>query len=430
MKAVFFLPIFLSLTCFAQPNWAIIKDTTKPFVAISSEFGTAFQQPLSTDGWEDGIAISRDGLHLYCTYAPGDLLSWTLNSSDPTQFMPYRRGPIYGMDLSSNPVGASSWIQSDVLYATRNSVFEPFNTWSLSNMATAVFSEGGVSPQQSEGLIFTSNNKPTTYDVDVWQIAGYPNPSGTGTPLPNFPHTTFTEDNPHLERLSNDTLILLFDSDNYPTGKGGHDLWLSSSFNNGSSWSTPINIASINTADKEHQPFLHKTTSGQWQLYFSAYHDGKLAIFRAKQTLKNNWLDWADKELVIGAGNSAGVGEPTLTKEGDLSFVLVYEAQNGTPNNRFDADPWFCPHKPLITQWNAGHENEESISITQSYEQITVSSPEKFDSFLFDTDGRCIYLSTGNERFQTIKTNFLRSGIYFLKIQSKDQSLSRKIGIK
>ena len=48
-----------------------------------TEYDTPYRQPLSTMGWEDGIYISRDGNNLYCIYAPGDLLSWTLNSADP-----------------------------------------------------------------------------------------------------------------------------------------------------------------------------------------------------------------------------------------------------------------------------------------------------------------------------------------------------------
>jgi hypothetical protein len=52
---------------------------------------------------------------------------------------------------------------------------------------------------------------------------------------------------------------------------------------------------------------------------------------------------WETKELVLSAGTSAGIGEPSLTLAGDLSFVLVSKNDiNGTTNNRYDADPWIA----------------------------------------------------------------------------------------
>ena len=42
----------------------------------------------------------------------------------------------------------------------------------------------------------------------------------------------------------------------------------------------------------------------------------------------NNWNSWWISELVVSVGNYAGIGEPTLTKNGDISFFLVYEDPN------------------------------------------------------------------------------------------------------
>ena len=96
----------------------------------------------------------------------------------------------------------------------------------------------------------------------------------------------------------------------------------------------PLNISSVNTANQEHQPHLYNDGT-DWYLYFSATHtDGKLAIFRAKQQMSGDWDSWGTKELVIGAGNSAGVGEPTLTSSGDISFVVVYENPGGGEYDR------------------------------------------------------------------------------------------------
>jgi hypothetical protein len=326
-------------------TWDKIKNYATPQVALDG-YGTPYKQELATMGWEDGVEISKDGLHLYCTYAPGDLLSWTINSADPSKFTPYLRGPTFGMDLASNPAGVSSWIQSDILIASRVSTNEPFTTWTLSNMARPAFSEGAPDPFNNSGVIFTSNDKDPTFDTDIWQIDGYPNPSGVGHMLANFPNTAQTEDNPHLERLSDQSLVLFFDSDNYPGNLGSNDIWYSVSNDNADSWSIPTNVSSINTTAREHQPYLYKDSVGNWFLFFSAYHsDGKLAIFCTKQQVANNWDSWGPRQLVISAGNTAGLGEPSLTQNGDLSFVAVYENKEGSQYDRYDSDPWFLPLK-------------------------------------------------------------------------------------
>ncbi len=333
----------------AEPGpWEAIKASIE-LEYDAGEYHPPFAQPLSTLGWEDGIYMSRDGLDLYCIYAPGDLLSFTISgpNPDPTAFGPYLRGPTFGMDLVSNPVGASSWIHGDILYAHRASTAEAFTSWTLSGMARPVFSEGAPVQLDKSGntlgrLLFTSNDKDPTYDTDIWELTGCAlNPAGIGAPLANFPHTDKMEDNPHIERIDANTLVLMFDSNDYPGGLGSHDIWYSVSADNGTSWSAPSNAATINTALQEHQPHLfHDGTD--WYLYFSATHtDGKLAIFRSRQTAPNNWNSWGARELVIGAGNSAGVGEPTLTSAGDISFVVVYENTDGAPYNRYEADPWF-----------------------------------------------------------------------------------------
>jgi hypothetical protein len=346
-RSIFIFILLFSCKKDEEPiSWDKIKSEAKPQVELINDYGTPKKQSLATMGWEDGVEISKDGLHLYCIYAPGDLLSWTLNSGDPSKFTPYKRGPLFGMDLTTNPAGASSWIQSDILIATRANVNEEFTAWNLSNMARAIYSEGAPNPFDNSRFVFTSNDKDPTYDVDIWSINGYPNPSGIGAPLANFPNTINTEDNPHMERLSDQDLVLFFDSDNYPDGKGSHDLWYSVSGNNGTTWSTPANVSTVNTSEKEHQPYLYKDSNDDWFLFYSAYHsDGKLAIFCSKQETENNWDSWGTKQLVISAGNTSGLGEPSLTESGDLSFVVVYENTKGTQFDHYDSDPWFLPKK-------------------------------------------------------------------------------------
>ncbi|HOF33271.1 MAG TPA: hypothetical protein PK624_04660 [Spirochaetota bacterium] len=332
--------------------WTNIKENAAVVNELPSEFYSPFMQNLSTMGWEDGIHISRDGLDLYCVYVPGDMLSFSLAGLDPDQFGPYLRGPLYGMDLVSNPAGRTSWIHGDVLYSHRNSLSERFSNWTNSGVSKSVFSEGAPFSYRKSGavlekFVFTSNNKPTTYDLDIWSVDNTGlNPSGSGAPLANFPHSDYTEDNPDMENVGSNTIVLMFDSNDYPGGLGSHDIYYSISNDNGASWSAVDNLSTVNTASQEHQPHLYRDSSGDYFLYFSATNiDGKLAVFRVKQQNPGDWNSWGSRQLVVSAGNTAGVGEPTLTDNGDLSFVVVYENSDGGNSDRYDADPWYMPKR-------------------------------------------------------------------------------------
>ena len=332
--------------------WIKLKENASVVNELPSEFSSPYMQNISTMGWEDGIHISRDGLDLYCVYVPGDMLSFSLAGLDPDQFGPYLRGPLYGMDLVSNPAGRDSWIHGDILYSHRNSVSERFYNWTNSGVSKSVFSEGAPFAYRKSGsviekFVFTSNNKPTTYDLDIWSVdnAGL-NPSGTGAPLANFPDSAYTEDNPDMEHVGGNTVVLMFDSNDYPGGQGSHDIYYSISNDNGASWSAVNNLSTVNTTLQEHQPHLYKDSNGDWFLYFSATNtDGKLAVFRVKQQAPGDWNSWGSRQLVVSAGNTAGVGEPTLTDNGDLSFVVVYDNSDGGNYDRYDADPWFMPKR-------------------------------------------------------------------------------------
>ena len=113
----------------------------------------------------------------------------------------------------------------------------------------------------------------------------------------------------------------------------------------------PQPLASLDTAEDEAQPHLFPDGDGRWWLYFSAANpaDGKLAIHRAQRTAAGDWDSWGSRELVIGAGSTAGIGEPTLTAAGDLSFVVVTQDPSGPATDRYDADPWFAPRLPAAT---------------------------------------------------------------------------------
>jgi hypothetical protein len=334
-------------------GWAAIRAATVLQVALPSEFGTPRPQALACDGWEDGIFISRDGRHLFAIYVPADLLSFTIDGADQDLASSYRRGPAFGMDLATNPLGKTMWLHGDILHATRAGPGAPFSAWSLSAMARPVWSEGAVVAQGPtcgpwDLFVYTSNETGPDYKPHIYLLRNAVlDPAGGGTVLPAPVTTSTAEDNPHLERISAADLVLFFDSDDRAGGLGAHDLWYATSSDDGGSWTTPA-LSALSTAADEQQPHLFQDALGAWWAYFTATNpvDGKLGIFRVRQTTAGNWNAWGARELVLGAGNAEAVGEPTLTSAGDLSLVVVTKDPNGASTDRYDADPWILPHIP------------------------------------------------------------------------------------
>lgn len=336
-------------------GWAAIRAQAAPVVALTTVFGTPHVQPIALDGWEDGVFISRDGLHLYAVYVPADLLSFTIAGGDQTTSASYLRGPTLGMDLHTNPVGTTTWIHGDIIHATRASTAAPFSAWQLSSMARPSFSEGAAVAQGPNAgrwdlFAYTSNDHATDYKAHIClrRSVAFDPTDGTPAFLPAPVTTSTSEDNPHLERLDATHLVLFFDSDDRPGASGAHDLWVTTSADDGVSWAAPAPVTSLNTTAEEEQPHLYLSSTGTWWLYYTATNpaDSKLGIFRAAQATVGDWNSWMGSELVIGAGNTAGIGEPTLTANGDLSFVVVTEDPAGSATNRYDADPWFMPRFP------------------------------------------------------------------------------------
>lgn len=415
----------------AQVNWPLTKATTTLQVGIPSEFGIPSPQPLSTSGWEDGIFMTRDGLHLYCIYLPLDALSWTINGA-PCHFAPYQRGPLYSMNFTTTPVPAcSTWMHGDILYASRTSTNQPFTTWNRTNLGAPVFSEGAPQLSLSSStladlFVYTSNAQPP-YKADIRLIRNDGlNPLSTGSLLP-FPVTdTSTEDNPHIERLSASQLVLFFDSPDRPGASGGLDLWFTQSNNDGLSWSVPLPVTSLNTGQNEHQPHLYKDVLNHWWIYYTAPDlSGKYAIYRAQQTVPNNWNSWGPKQLVIGPGNSAGIGEPTLTQNGDLSFVVVHQDPNGSNTDQFDADPWFLPRSIMTGR------SELSTPVSGICVYPNPSHDAVFIKSLVTTDKAKVIIKDlcGKERINVewsgietkVERSALEAGIYVLSVESKEK---------
>lgn len=338
----------------SAPNtWDETKQSASLDLFLTSEFNEPHPLSIATMGWEDGLNISRNGLYLYATYIPIDFLSFVLNGDSVENLQKYNRGPHYDMDFVTNPTGESyPWYHSDIIYSTRASVEEDFSPWMVSDMKRSSFSEGAPNAVFSDSntidiLAFTSNEEYTAQN-NIKVIQGTTsNPSGIGSFITTTDlsgtgtiNTNYIEDNPHIERLDSSHLVLFFDSEDRPGGVGGHDIWYAESWDNGISWTTPLNVTSINTLDKEHQPHLYHDGS-DWWLYYSAYHtDGKLAIYRSLQGVAGDWNSWGVPDIVVGSGNTGGVGEPTLSSSGELCFIVVYENTNGTTYDKYDGDPW------------------------------------------------------------------------------------------
>ncbi|MDR3692625.1 MAG: hypothetical protein P4L46_24810 [Fimbriimonas sp.] len=337
-------------------GWDEVKRAQVPVCALKDRYDAPFRQPMASLAWEDGVYVSRDGLALYSDYVQCDLFSFFLSKPDMREVWRYQRGPSLGQDLA-NPLNTGRpWIHGDIVVSTRSGPDKPFGPWRLSKLSGKYGNLGGV-------VTIGSPGKPGRYDYVAYtgdlksgvkikllrntgqELAG----DDQGEMLPGNINDRYHADNPHIERpdpAKPNHLVLLFDSDDRP-GLGQHDIFYSVSDDAGKTWSGPFPVASVNSKADEEQPHLFED-HGTWWLYLTStnFQDGKLGIFRYRQARKDDWNDWVDRELVVGAGTAAAVGEPTLTADGDLSFVAIsINTAHGTATDRYDCDPWFMKRK-------------------------------------------------------------------------------------
>jgi hypothetical protein len=194
-------------------------------------------------------------------------------------------------------------------------------------------------------MSYVTNDTPNYLNQIAWIKGGDLNPQGLGETLPEpVNDEDLREDNPNMVRISDEHLILYYVILDKEGGKGSEDIWFSESFDKGETWQEPVNVADVNTTKQEDMPFYYSDQNGQGWLYFTSINDtnDKMEIFRAKQISAEDYLHYSEREAVIGAGNAAAVAEPTLTWEGDISFVVLYDAGAlGTDTDRYDVDPWY-----------------------------------------------------------------------------------------
>lgn len=146
--------------------------------------------------------------------------------------------------------------------------------------------------------------------------------------------------------------------DNHGAGDPDTQISFTISNDNGSNWSIPQTL-SINSANatEDLQGYLYKDLSNNWWLYFSSNRDGPIEIYRSQHInndIVNDFDSWSTPEKVLGSGIVAdgsgsivGVGEPTLTSNGDLYFVVVYckNPADQTDYDSCDIDPWVATSK-------------------------------------------------------------------------------------
>ena len=339
-------------------SWLATKTAQVPVNELPGEFYAPYRQALANLAWEDGVYITRDGLTLYSTYSPMDLLQALISGATPTSFYKYERGDLIGQDFS-NPFSGQTyaWLHEDVAMSQRSSVNDPFCNWTLSNLKDKYYNVGapvGILNSTNKNLFdyfaYTDDSGGQGIKIKLMMNVGR-SLSASGTLLPsNVDEPGIDQDNPHIERYDNTNpqdLVLFYESDNKPGGAGGHDIWYSTSADGGATWTNPLNVTTINTSADEIQPHLYFDGS-KWWLYYASTNpsDGKLAIYRAQQGQAGNWDSWQNKQIVVSAGTTAGVGEPTLTDSGDLSFVVVtHNTTGGTAFDQYDSDPWFMKKK-------------------------------------------------------------------------------------
>ena len=334
----------------SRPNWQAIKANAT-FIVPDTSYGTPYIQPLNVGGWEDGLYISRDGLELYAYYIPVDVFSlgaaW---EKDPICFdyRPYYRPPMLGVDMVSNPWGCENFFQGDIIIATRDNINSPFGEWQPSNLQRSISHEGapcGVLKDESTYDVFVfTQNRDDIKDMEIMFMREVPRNPSSETAV-SIVSTTGEEGNPHIERLDDNTLLLFFDRDRH--------IYYSLSYNNGSTWQEPVLITHVlnDQAPYDVQPHLWNDGTDWWVYFCADNEQGKRCIYKSKQQIANDWDSWSEKQLVIepgeitgGYGIILGVGEPTLTQRGDISFVVIY----GDPNSEdktdvWDCDPWFLP---------------------------------------------------------------------------------------
>lgn len=352
MKKLIVVFTFLVTALYSQPNWPAIKANAQ-FVVADTSYATPYIQALNVPGWEDGLFISEDGLNLYSTYLPLDALSWYFAfAQNPAcfNFDPYYRPPLLGIDTVTNPWACPNYINSDIIIGQRTNAGLNFNPWTSSNLRSPVTFDGAadgvlLNKDSFDVFVFTKDLGGAQHE-DIYFMRNVPVNPNSSTAIPIM-STASQEDNPNIDRVNDSTLVLFFDRDRY--------IYYSTSTDNGNTWAAPVQVTQVlnDQAPYDVQPNLWFDGTDWWIFFCANDINGIRSIYKSKQQIPGNWDSWGAKQMVIQSGVVNGgygavyaVGEPTLTKWGDLSFVAIYgDAASADTTDRYDCDPWLLPKK-------------------------------------------------------------------------------------
>jgi hypothetical protein len=424
-----FFILFLSSINFsyAQPNWPAIKSNAT-FIVPDTTYNAPYLQAINVPGWEDGLFMTRDAKHLYSTYLPLDAFSWITDLVlNPIcfNFHPYYRPPLLDIDTLTNIFGCGNYMHSDIILSNRADTNLSFNAWTSSNLRTEFSFDGGahgvlLNADTFDVFVYTKDG-PSTQNTDIMFMKNVPINPNTTTAVPIL-STTAQEDNPHIERLNDSTLLLLFDRDRY--------IYFSLSNDNGTTWQIPTLISNVinDQAPYDVQPHLWNDGT-DWWIYFCANDNNfKRCIYKSKQLVVNDWNSWGPKELVIepgmingNYGTIFGIGEPTLSTWGDISFVVVYGNNTLTDSTDvFDCDPWFLPKKssPVTTLLNPKIKQGFHLFPNPSKNEITINFNQMNSTnelIIFNQLGEMIKQISTNQNSLNLNIQDLLQGMYIVQ---------------
>ncbi|MCB9497798.1 MAG: hypothetical protein H6686_13000 [Fibrobacteria bacterium] len=385
--------------------WDSLKAAAAPRV-VSESFAASHGSPrrlsLATSGWEDGLQVSADGLDLYALYVPADFLSWSLFiASNPTLGIcellgtdRFRRAdaPTFGSDQVTNPVGCSGMLNVDILHAHRRSLADPFTQWNLSGYSRPFLAEGGPFPLAAAEGSDSLSHVLFTGDGDIWwvrktvrELDGIEQAERLPAPI-NPVSKEFVADNPVLVRLGGDSLLLVYEK--YTDGEQ-RAFMIARSPDDGKSWSAPQAMKSVTTdLGRIEHPMPVRDADGNWWLWFSLDFD----LVRAKAAAGGQWDSWSKPEVVVSKGNTAGLGEPSLSRDGSLYFSVVLERSGGDSSDRFDIDPWVLPALSSTGQVPSVRTPEAVLHLTAGWARV--GNPEDGESLeVRRMDGRRVQAS-------------------------------------
>jgi len=295
--------------------WDAVRQQGMAELQVAEGWGNPelLQGSVNTIGWEDSAFIAPDGSTLYFAYVNVDLVAWVLlGGANQAAILQYLRGPTRG--VPQPPYVLSGYGSG----RERNAFCVP---------APFPFAQTGVYQwgmhRSDDGSWYYVQST-----ADLSSRAIYEN----GAPLWAPITVEGDEDDPHLA-LTSYGRELFFWSDLRAGGPGGGDLWVS--IKTGNLWGMPVPLAApINSDSKESQP--HFRPDGR--LFFTSSRDGIDSIYVSTRQGANSWSAPGKVLWANPGGAVAGIGEPTLTADGQwLTFVVAFvRLVNGIPE--FNAD--------------------------------------------------------------------------------------------